>query len=1685
MYHHQPSAATTARRLSSSNIDEAEDITSANVPSRNDDASSTSHCSNTGGQPNIVHSTSGMFGLGANRSISASSSSLSNNSSDAIGSNGSVSKQIIDKAMNFLVSLNAKKARQDSMKKVFLQLLIYGYMLFCMVVLSSVPSTMYEEGTTVTTSSNNGHAPLWGINAGWTQRVLFYPINFGAEHYSYVAVIALSASFLFLEALMLFMYYVYYFLHTRGHRFSEKAKKVVLPFTLFMLALSNWMIWIHCIPMSSSFTSSRNEYFPSIVSDSTLNIIFMVIGSIGVLINIFIGIIGTIVTCETIPPIETRFASFTVDRPDVIIAITLLNQISVVLTVILNTNNVIASSVVKFILSSVVSIYFLRKCPYFKIWENGIVFGCLLAKTFGSIGPLVMGAIKPYIANQFEQTGEIMFGVTVTLQFLGLIIGSMSLSIYLRILVSSVKKYIGNIMTEFPDKSGAYQIYSSFEERKTMSQLIFYLRISIGSAFSESPSALDVSLKLLKHCSSKSFTNVDFLLINSVIATFYSSHEDVLTAKSHAMNMLLNAKKNNPSRMQHYMILLRSKELEVSMEKISNINIELRQTLQHIQRKQQALSYFHKEFFKELLSEKPSHTKLLNINRSATKLLTECNSGYRTLYSQNPNDKILLRSYAMFLETFKWEFEAANELLEEANLVDDDDQKVTANVSRKLPLPDKFNKSNRVHPTSVVNTFQQSKKSSFVDKTTMEEIGRSDDEDNWESVSNTGDTDKKENALRLAINTTEQNTVPKTWFVTFLILSLIVVPILFTTSSIYLNQISTRVALEEQVCSLSGIPHLIITHIRSVQSKYRYSHTPEKRAEIPFVVSTAKLQITALLEKVNSVKMASISGQFIPEVVATFTEVIWPYNIPIKQDNEFADPLFETGNSSVSQFVDLILNQGPQILSLINDLEAFNLTRSNYPLLIFYLDRREMTSAFDSFCTSFIQSSTSEINREGIVFYSIFGAVLGVYLVFSVIFIIVTRNHLLQIERILKHIFMNIPKEESGRVFHNLELKTNQHSYKESSSIFTPYLIFMLVTLSIIAIIIVASILIIVEFQRNISTSISTMETISKLNTVVRTSMRVFLRLNELVVRSKLMLIPWNLVQEDNMNELRNCDKAWREISVGGADTGYRSPISGISSEMDLLMSGTCNNTNTSSNFTNTTLSLQEIDQQYECQGMNQLVSSYLSRAVELNNDYYHNYYDIQTAIDIYFRNIYFLATSFAEKSFVFISTYVTYAKNANFSLSIAAFAISISFCLLLLLGSYSSLSKYWEEKHNMRMLLNYINRETIDQNDDLKQYAISHRIPNKFSKSVQKLTDKWGFTNHSSNEEEPMAMTKSIMNAATDGCIVCNPEGFIVIFNKAAENMFGYHQSELLGAPLSLLFSNSEQQKIEKTIFSITSSQNAYVETFEMSPVRKNKTSFSASVSISVSVFNKKSLIACFVKDVTTEKKQASLICEEKKKSEELLLNILPLPVAIRLKQGETSICEKFNDLTIFFSDMVGFTAMSSTMTPNDLIVMLGDIVQNFDKLTEKYYIDKIKTIGDAYFCVAGAHASRSSDHDERMLKFSIDIFAFLNSFNKQNEKKINIRIGLHTGECVGGVIGYKKFAYDLWGDAINTASRMESTSMPGRIQISRATYERVYDLGFEFEEREGIQVKGKGLMKTYLLASKHHLPAIEEINN
>ncbi|MFY7999629.1 MAG: adenylate/guanylate cyclase domain-containing protein [Candidatus Kapaibacteriota bacterium] len=207
---------------------------------------------------------------------------------------------------------------------------------------------------------------------------------------------------------------------------------------------------------------------------------------------------------------------------------------------------------------------------------------------------------------------------------------------------------------------------------------------------------------------------------------------------------------------------------------------------------------------------------------------------------------------------------------------------------------------------------------------------------------------------------------------------------------------------------------------------------------------------------------------------------------------------------------------------------------------------------------------------------------------------------------------------------------------------------------------------------------------------------------------------------------------------------------------------------------------------------------------------------------------------------------------------------------------------------------------------------------------------------------------------------------------------------------------------------------------------------------------------------------------------SESLLLNILPAQIALRLKTGERAIADKFDSVTVLFADIVGFTKLSARTTPEALVEGLNAIFGRFDELAKKYNIEKIKTIGDAYM-VAGGLPERSEDHAERVALFALDILAVMQdtALRTSNGETVQIRIGIHTGDAVAGVIGTSKFSYDLWGDTVNTASRMESHGEAGRIHVSEAFYESVKgtSAAFTFEERGEIEVKGKGVMRTWFL--------------
>jgi class 3 adenylate cyclase len=206
--------------------------------------------------------------------------------------------------------------------------------------------------------------------------------------------------------------------------------------------------------------------------------------------------------------------------------------------------------------------------------------------------------------------------------------------------------------------------------------------------------------------------------------------------------------------------------------------------------------------------------------------------------------------------------------------------------------------------------------------------------------------------------------------------------------------------------------------------------------------------------------------------------------------------------------------------------------------------------------------------------------------------------------------------------------------------------------------------------------------------------------------------------------------------------------------------------------------------------------------------------------------------------------------------------------------------------------------------------------------------------------------------------------------------------------------------------------------------------------------------------------------------KSESLLLNVLPSTIAERLKERPGSIADRFDEATILFADIVNFTVLSERVSPVALVGMLDQVFTRFDALCDQYRLEKIKTIGDAYMVAAGIPEPRS-DHVEAVAAMALEMGRVLDELKGDDFAQLNIRIGIHSGPVVAGVIGQRKFAYDLWGDAVNTASRMESHGLPGRIHVSRAVYERLKG-AFAFEQRGAITVKGKGELETWFLLGR-----------
>jgi len=223
--------------------------------------------------------------------------------------------------------------------------------------------------------------------------------------------------------------------------------------------------------------------------------------------------------------------------------------------------------------------------------------------------------------------------------------------------------------------------------------------------------------------------------------------------------------------------------------------------------------------------------------------------------------------------------------------------------------------------------------------------------------------------------------------------------------------------------------------------------------------------------------------------------------------------------------------------------------------------------------------------------------------------------------------------------------------------------------------------------------------------------------------------------------------------------------------------------------------------------------------------------------------------------------------------------------------------------------------------------------------------------------------------------------------------------------------------------------------------------------------------------------REKTELIEQKNRENESLLLNILPGEIAARLKEGEHEIADSFTNVTVLFGDLVGFTDLSSKIPADRIVDTLNGLFSRYDQSASELGIEKIKTIGDCYMAVCGL-PKHCPGHAERMARMALRMMAATREYGLENGLNLQLRIGMNSGPVVAGVIGTSKFIYDLWGDTVNLASRMESTGVPGEIQVTRSVYEQLRN-DFELESRGLVHVKGKGEIESWLLHGR--LQALE----
>ncbi|KAG2379253.1 hypothetical protein C9374_007392 [Naegleria lovaniensis] len=1582
----------------------------------------------------------------------------------------SVVTKLQDRFSSLVISVQDRKSHTSF--KYFLYMLMFNlYVMWCSIFIPTL-----------------GNFTNFGEYGSQVFTVATYPVTLSLQLLSYDASIALMS----LVAVIVLLHLLMTFIAHRSVAQSSRHTKIVLSVSHFMnhvMVLGSLIFafvltaFVDCqfqqvtllTDDDSQADLSKVVRYPTVECYSSPNIISYAIScSVFVLLLVSVTLSNLIIRNGN-PLNRSLFISETSFH---VVLLALFNCIEIFATFLIPNLYLYGRAILHLGFSVIWFLYVFFSVPYFGKRENALYSGTGLAKVGASIGCLVACFV-----NKSNEMGLAMMGLTLGLMLCFFLIGYISMEV----VILAICKQISSIISNNPSPQQAFQCMDGKKR-----SLNIFLRLCVHiSPFSKRESNYEkteyqeMALSMARVITSNKNNdaeNASLLLTSSLLIAY--TFEDS-NSYSYALYLLRRCLKSSRNFLIKFSVNERTKEVETAQNKDSKSAqclTEIKQTLEALTKGEEELKNLHRQFWKELLNEHPNLDKLDKINRRTSQLSISIEETYVNLMSVHSKEKQVLRKYANFVETFRFDKELSQHLYQEAANIEEEESSKKAmhgvdhhgGVANSLGKFSNFDKTKRYSAAMSPVKFHNNALNMTGDLSMTGDLHALDDT-TFNGIESK-EFSKKELLIRNSLKTIDQK---KALFVVFLIF----------------------------LCQGSMTPLALLREISMIQNANQfmnegYSISSTDAPILNFIRLEHKNTVNFYTNQIDDILTEAQSNTFTKNLYAIASAPTTPVLIPSMLQNNSAN-FDKNGNTTyIYSYVknSSLIETLNYLKSAGRDFEAwkdmdYNQTIQNYQFMFVWRNHQVIRDLMMSFCNSALESSNASLSTFFQVFAIIFGSMAFCLSVSFFIYLLLMRGLLDGTDQVAKLFMHSLSKNVIGKIYHDLANKTDDDGkvHLPSSALTKPKNLFFILGMIGIVFCVLACGLMVMETNSNLSLSNITM-----LNVVHGTGLLRFINRANLRINSyfKFLSLNKNTLNDPSMassDEIQSYNEElklrisqifseWNYLIYGGGETD---PSVGRYQAIDDLVQGV---KNCSQLFQTNSHNMTDYDafKLKYCTGLEDLIAFYARSTLELNDNFMSPQFLAKKGDAFHsVLNLYYATNLLCQKTYDFMTLFVKYSSNTSKIITILFVALGTVFLGGLFYYMFKLIEKNKLDFFHMKMMLNYLPLEFIDNNEAIKQFVLYNQIAQQHTNTIMKVSSKIMKKNNQVHATNAVSGDNgkvfSVLNSSVDGAIMCGEDGSIEFINNAALKMFGCgNRADVVGMPMYILFDSNQKAIIETSIEQLkqmaykNQSSETCGEILEVDCLRRNSTKFHAKLNVFVVVFEKGSpVITCFIKDITSEKKQNALLAEEKAKSEHLLRNILPESVAVKLKSGETFIAEKFNDVTCFFSDMVGFTKMSSNMNANQLVGMLNHIVNGFDKLTEQYQLEKIKTIGDAYFCVGGLPPHDTSDHPERVVRFAIDTFLVLREYNMENVDptlKSKLELELILVQSLQGLLEQR---------SINVASRMESTGIPGRIQISRSTYERVHDLGWTFEERK-VEVKGKGLCQTYLLNADHHQRAV-----